>query len=143
MQRNSVNKVILVGRVGRDPESREAPSGVKIVNFSLATDNVRRTPSGERVSETEWHRILTFGKLAEYVAGYVRSGDVIYTEGRLQTRSWEDSNGKRHWRTEIIASNITTLQRRTRESEPAPASPAEETPPETDFPAEDDSDLPF
>jgi single-strand DNA-binding protein len=106
-----VNKVILVGNLGRDPESRSLPSGQPVVNFSLATSRRYKDRDGNRKDETEWHNIVVFGKQAEIAAQYLTKGKQIYLEGRIQTRSWEDKEDKtrKHYRTEIICDNFQML----------------------------------
>jgi len=88
-----VNKVILVGRLGKDPEVRYTPDGAMITNFSLATDEQRKDKNGEKIQATEWHRIVTFGKLAEICGKYLVKGKLIFVEGRIRSRSWEDKEG--------------------------------------------------
>ncbi|QID19028.1 single-stranded DNA-binding protein [Nitrogeniibacter mangrovi] len=106
----SVNKVILVGNLGRDPEIRYAPSGDAICNVSLATtDTWRDKQSGEKREATEWHRVVFFGKLAEIAGQYLKKGRSIYVEGRLQTRKWQDQNGQDRYTTEIRANEMQML----------------------------------
>ncbi len=104
-----INKVILIGRLGKDPEVRYTPDGLMVTNFNIATDEVRKDKSGERVKQTEWHRIVTFGKLAEISAKYLSKGKLIFIEGRIQTRAWEDKDGNKRYNTEIIANNMQML----------------------------------
>ena len=104
-----VNKVILVGNLGRDPESRSLPSGQAVVNFSLATSRRYKDRDGNRKDETEWHNIVCFGKSAEIAAQYLTKGKMIFVEGRIQTRSWDDKEGKKQYRTEIICENFQML----------------------------------
>lgn len=109
----SVNKVILVGNLGRDPESRHAPSGDMICNVTLATtDTWRDKATGEKRESTEWHRVVFWGKLAEIASQYLRKGSQVYIEGRLQTRKWQDQNGQDRYTTEIRASEMVMLGRR-------------------------------
>lgn len=106
----SVNKVILVGRLGKDPEVKSAPSGTTITKFSLATDERFTDKSGERQERTEWHNIVVFGKLAEVCGQYLRKGKQVYIEGSIRTDSWEDKeSGQKKYRTEIIASGMQML----------------------------------
>jgi len=107
-----VNKVILVGRLGKDPEVRYTPDGTMVTNFNLATDEQWKDKSGEKTQKTEWHRIVTFGKLAEICGNYLVKGKLIYIEGRIQTRSWEDKEGVKRFTTEIIATNMQMLDTR-------------------------------
>jgi single-strand DNA-binding protein len=106
----SVNKVILVGNVGKDPEVKYAPSGVALAKFSLATNERFKDKSGEWQDRTEWHNVLAWQRLAEIVGEYVHKGDKLYIEGKLQTSSWEDrQSGDKKFRTEIVARDIVLL----------------------------------
>jgi single-strand DNA-binding protein len=106
----SVNKVILVGNLGKDPEVKYTPSGVAVAKFSLATNERYKDKSGEWQDRTEWHNIVVWQKLAEIVGEYVKKGSKIYIEGRLQTSSWEDKqSGEKKYRTEIIAHDLVLL----------------------------------
>lgn len=107
----SVNKVILVGNLGRDPELRHAPSGAAVASFTIATNEVWTNKDGQREVKTEWHRVVAFGKLAEICCQYLTKGKQVYLEGRLQTRSWEDRDGNKRYATEIVASNMVMLGR--------------------------------
>lgn len=104
-----INKAILVGRLGKDPEIRYTPDGAMVTSFSIATDEVWKDKNGEKVQKTEWHRIVTFRKLAEICGKYLAKGKLIFIEGRIQTRSWDDKEGKKHYTTEIIAINMQML----------------------------------
>jgi single-strand DNA-binding protein len=104
-----VNKVILIGRLGADPEIRFTPDGTMVANLRLATDESYKSKDGEKVQKTEWHRIVAFRKLAEICQSYLTKGKQIYIEGRLQTRTWEDKDGIKRSTTEIIASNMRML----------------------------------
>jgi single-strand DNA-binding protein len=106
----SVNKVILVGNLGRDPEIRYAPSGDAICNVSLATtDTWKDKQTGEKRESTEWHRVVFFGKLAEIAGQYLKKGRSIYVEGNLRTRKWQDQNGQERYTTEIRANEMQML----------------------------------
>ena len=105
----SVNKVILVGRLGQDPESRATPSGASVCNFSLATNEAWTDKSGQRQERTEWHRIVVWGKQAELCQQYLSKGRQAYIEGKLQTRSWEDQSGQKRYTTEVQAQTIRFL----------------------------------
>jgi single-strand DNA-binding protein len=105
----SVNKVILVGRLGRDPETRYTGSGQAVANFTLATDSTYKDRAGERQKRTEWHRIVAWGKLAEICQQYLKKGSQVFIEGRLQTREWEDKSGQKRSTTEIVASDMRML----------------------------------
>jgi len=106
---NMVNKVILVGRLGADPEVRYTPDGTMVTNFNLATDMQWKDKNGEQVRKTEWHKIVTYRKLAEICGQYLAKGKLVYVEGRIQTRSWEDKEGNKRYTTEIIAANMQML----------------------------------
>lgn len=106
----SVNKVILVGRLGRDPETRFTSGGQAVANFTLATDESYKSRSGERQKRTEWHRIVLWGKLAEISQQYLKKGMQVYIEGRIQTRQWEDKrDGQKRTTTEIVATTMKML----------------------------------
>ena len=105
----SVNKVILVGNLGRDPEVRFTPDNNAIANVSIATTDTWRDKSGEKQERTEWHRVAFFGKLAEIVQQYLRKGSQVYVEGRLQTRKWQDNEGRERYTTEIVADRMQML----------------------------------
>jgi single-strand DNA-binding protein len=109
MQRGSVNKVILVGHVGADPESRYTPSGTAVVNLRMATNEVWRDAEGNDQDQTEWHRVVLWGKSAEFATNYIKKGQLVYIEGRLQTRTWEDKNKIERRTTEVRAIMITPL----------------------------------
>ena len=105
---SGVNKVILVGRLGADPEVRYTPGGAAVANFRMATSE-NWTKDGEKQERTEWHRIVAFGKLGEICGEYLVKGKQVYIEGRIQTRSWEDRDGNKRWTTEIVANNMQML----------------------------------
>lgn len=105
----SVNKVILVGNLGRDPETRFLPSGDAVTNVSIATTETWKDKSGEKQESTEWHRVAFFGRLAEVVGEYLTKGSTIYVEGSLQTRKWTDKEGVERFSTEIRADRMQML----------------------------------
>ncbi len=105
----SVNKAILVGRLGADPECRTSQTGTKICNLRLATDDRQKRPDGSWESVTDWHRVVCFGRTAENVERYCRKGKLLYVEGRIKTRKWTDRDGNDRWTTEIVADNIRFL----------------------------------
>ena len=105
----SVNKVILVGNLGRDPETRYMPDGGAITNISIATTSTWKDKSGEKQEATEWHRIAFFGKLAEIAGEYLKKGSQVYVEGKLRTRKWQDKDGHDKYTTEIIADEMKML----------------------------------
>lgn len=104
-----VNKVILVGNLGADPEVKFLGSGTQVANFRMATTENRVNRSGEKVAMTEWHRVVAFGRLAEICGQYLSKGKQVYIEGRIRTRTWEDKDGNRRYTTEIIASQMQML----------------------------------
>lgn len=115
-----VNKVILVGNLGKDPEVRYSPNGSAVANCTLATtESWKDKTSGEKQEKTEWHRVVFFGKLAEIVGEYLKKGSQIYVEGRLQTRKWQDKEGKDRYTTEIVASEMQMLGSRSGQGAPA------------------------
>ena len=120
----SVNKVILVGRLGKDPEVRYTTSGVAVTNFSLATSEFYKDRNGERQERTEWHNIVVWDRLAETCAKYLKKGRQVYIEGRLQTREYDDRDGNKRRITEIVATQMQMLGRANEESGDAPAPPA-------------------
>lgn len=104
-----LNKVMVIGNMGRDPEMRYTPSGKPVTSFSLASSRSWVTPNGERREETEWFNVVAWGGLAEICNQKLFKSQQVYVEGRLQTRSWEDDNGQRHFRTEVVASDMIIL----------------------------------
>lgn len=113
MARYSVNKVILVGNLGREPEMRYTPSGQAVANFSLATGRRRQDPSGNWIDETEWHRIVAWDRLAELATQSLHKGSKVYVEGRIQSRKYTDNQGIERTSFDIIANDLTLLDRRT------------------------------
>ncbi len=152
MARGTVNKVILIGRVGRDAELRYTPSGASVASFSLATNFRSKDADGNWQDSTEWHNVSAFGSLADFAGEYIKKGRLLYVEGRLHTRSWEDQNNTKHFRTEVIATSIQLLGPKPEETtEPvsdetvtqAPVDDnTEQEPPIEDAPTEEE-DLPF
>ena len=152
MSRGTVNKAIIVGRVGKDPEVRYTPGGTSVANISVATNYRAKDADGNWGDNTEWHNVVVFGQLADFAGNYVKKGRLVYVEGRLQTRNWEDQNSVKHYRTEIITSTLQLLgsrQDNNVEATSEAASPAAteksaekvEEPP-ADAPTDED-DLPF
>jgi single-strand DNA-binding protein len=105
----SVNKVILVGRLGRDPETRYTSGGQAVANFSVATDETYKDRNGERQKRTEWHKIVVWGKQAEIAQQYLKKGSLIFIEGRIQSREWQDKEGQKRTSFEIVANNFRML----------------------------------
>ncbi|HEY3524178.1 MAG TPA: single-stranded DNA-binding protein [Candidatus Limnocylindrales bacterium] len=117
----SLNKAMIIGNLGRDPEMRYTPSGQAVTQFTVAVNRNYRDNNGEWQEETEWFRVVAWAQLAERTAEYLRKGRKVYVEGRLQTRSWEDQNGQKRYTTELIANTVTPLDPRPRdEGDPGP-----------------------
>ena len=112
MQKNSVNKVIIVGNLGQDPEARFTPQGTAVTNLSVATNESWKNQSGEIQDRTEWHRVVIYGKMAETASEYMKKGQMVYVEGKLQTNEWGDQNQVKRKTTEIRCDNFTMLGRR-------------------------------
>jgi len=131
-----VNKALLIGRLGRDPEVRYTPDGTMVTNFTMATDETYKDKNGERVQKTEWHRIVAFGKLAEICGNYLVKGKLVFIEGRIQTRAWEDKEGVKRNTTEIIASNMQMLDSKG-QAKPGDAMPDASSAPNSQTPMDD------
>lgn len=112
MSRGGVNKVILIGNLGADPEVKYTPDGAPVANFNMATSESWTNKSGERQERTEWHRIVMWRKLAEIAGQYLRKGSKIYVEGKLKTRSWEDQSGQKRYMTEVEVNDMQMLDSR-------------------------------
>ena len=139
----SVNKVILIGNLGSDPESRTMPSGDMVVNFNIATSERWTGKDGNKEEKTEWHRIVAFRKLAEICSEYLFKGKQVYIEGRLQTRKWEDREGVTRYTTEVVADQMVMLGRRGSETTQSSFERSEfQYPPEPDI-KDDLGDIPF
>ena len=142
---SGINKAILVGRLGSDPEVRYTPSGVAVANFNIATsEEWKDKDTGEKKERTEWHRIVAWSKLGEICGEYLSKGRQVYVEGRIQTRSWEDRDGNKRYTTEIVASDVQFLGGRdagsgARAEGGAPASNFESSAVQ----APEDDDIPF
>lgn len=142
----SVNKVILVGNCGRDPETRYDNNGGCIVNLSLATtDSWRDKNSGEKKEATEWHRLVMFGKLAEIAGQYLKKGSQIYVEGRLRTRKWNDKDGQERQTTEVTVEEMKMLGGKDSgsDSQPAQGKPAQRNAQGAQRQVDDSEDIPF
>jgi len=130
-----LNKVMIIGHLGRDPEMRYTPSGRPVTTFTVATSRSWNTSDGERHNETEWFNIVTWGNLAEICKQYLTKGQQVYIEGRLQTRKWEDNEGTKHTSVEIVANEMMILgERKDGGNQAQPGEP---------LLAEDESDFPF
>lgn len=143
-----LNKVMIIGRLTRDPEVRTTPGGANVVSFSVATGFTWTDQSGQKKEQTEFHNVVAWRKLAEIIGQYLKKGSQVYIEGRLQTRSWEGQDGKKNYRTEIIADNMIMLGRpggAGQAASPIPAAKAEQPEPPASIPEIqiDNDDLPF
>jgi single-strand DNA-binding protein len=146
----SLNKVMLIGNLGADPEIKYTPNGTAVANLRLATSENRKNRDGEWEERTEWHRIVLYGRQAETAKDYLHKGSKVYVEGRIETRSWDDQDGQKHFMTEIVGWNFFILDAKGQNANPpesaqpqqsgAPADQSQK--PSADFPGEED-DLPF
>ena len=140
---NGVNKVILIGNLGKDPEIRYTTGGQAVANFSIATTEGRKNKDGERQEYTEWHRIVAWGRLAEICGEYLSKGKMVFVEGSIRTRSWEDKEGNKRYTTEILADNMTMLGgRRDGDYSDSPAT-AKTSKADVAEPESQEDDLPF
>jgi single-strand DNA-binding protein len=150
-----INRVILIGNLGKDPEIRSLEGGVKVANFTLATTETYKGKTGERNEHTEWHNIVLWRGLAEVAEGYLKKGNTVYIEGKIRTREWTDKEGNKRYTTEIVGDNMVMLGGRrdqagngTGSAENQPYQKVEKAPKADTAPAEDlgpepDDDLPF
>ncbi len=137
----SVNKAIIIGRLGADPEVKELSTGQKVCNFNIATSETWNDRNGQKQERTEWHRIVVWGKTAELCGQYLSKGRQVFLEGRLQTRSWEDAQGQKRYTTEIVANHVQFLGSRNNNAEQTQnATPHHEFASEPSFETED---IPF
>lgn len=123
----SLNKVMIIGNVGRDPEMRYLQDGTPVTHLSVAAGRTWTTPDGQRHEETEWFRVVAWRKLAETINQYVKKGTKVYVEGRLQTRSWDGQDGQKRYTTEVIAQTLTMLDSRRRDEDGGYSAPAGES----------------
>ncbi len=139
-----INKAILIGNVGKDPEIKRLDNGMVIANLPLATSETYTNKNNEKVTNTEWHNIVLFKNLAEIVEKYVKKGDALYIEGRIRTRSWDDKDGNKRYITEIVGLNMQMLGGGKKSDEPSVSQSNQVTESEgaTGIP-EDEDDLPF
>jgi single-strand DNA-binding protein len=140
-----INKAILIGRLGRDPEVRYTPDGTAVANFSIATsEEWKDRDTGEKRERTEWHRIVAFRRLGEICGEYLSKGRQVYIEGRIQTREWEDKDGNKRYTTEIVASQMQMLGARDNYESPRREEIKRDTPsPGPEFSGAQDDDIPF
>lgn len=136
-----INKVILVGNLGKDPEVRNLESGAKVANFPIATSETYKNKEGQRVTQTEWHNIVLWRGLAEIAEKYLNKGNQVYIEGKIRTRSWDDKDGNKRYTTEIIGDNLTMLGGR-KEADESAAPDNNTAAPDADA-GEEKDDLPF
>ena len=129
-----LNKTMIIGRLGSDPELKYTNSGSGVCNLSVATTEKWTNKDGDRQEKTEWHKVVIFGKSAEFAGEYAHKGSLVYVEGRLQTRSWEDREGNKRYTTEVVAQNFRLLDKR---------QDREEKNEETYESPNDESDVPF
>ena len=111
----SLNKCLIIGNLGRDPEMRYTPSGQAVTQFTVAVNRYYKDQQGERQEETEWFRVVAWGQQAEFAAEYLRKGNKVFIEGRIQTRQWEGQDGQKRYTTELIANTLQSLERRQRD----------------------------
>lgn len=140
--KGTVNKVILVGRLGADPELKYTPSGRAFVNFNLATNAAWKDQDGNQQERTDWHRVTSWGKLAEIMGEYLKKGSLVYVEGRLQTRNYDDANGVKRYITEVVADEMTMLGGKG-DGGSASGGGAIPPPDDSEMPPEGGDDLPF
>ena len=142
---SGINKVILIGRLGQDPEVRYTPDGTAVANFSIATsEEWKDKNSGEKRERTEWHRIVAWRRLGEICGEYLSKGRQVYIEGRIQTKSWEDKDGNKRYTTEIIASDVQFLGGRDSATAAGPSAGAPDTGGQAPSPqGPQDDDIPF
>jgi len=137
-----INKVILVGNLGNDPEVRYMPSGGAVANLTIATSETwKDKESGQKVEKTEWHRVVMFNRLGEIAGEYLKKGSKVYIEGKLQTRKWQDKDGQDRYTTEIVASEMQMLD--SRESAPQSQQAPQSTPVDPDNFGDFSDDIPF
>lgn len=140
---SGVNKVILIGNLGKDPEVKYLESKVPVANFTLATNSTWKDKDGSKQEHTEWHNIVLWRGLAELSEKYLHKGDKVYIEGRLKTRSWEDKDNVKRYTTEIVAENMTMLSGKKAEDTPVPAAREESASASISDPGKPVDDLPF
>ena len=135
----SLNKVLLVGRLGQDPEIRYTPSGTAVANFTMATNERWTDNEGAKQERTDWHRVVAWRRIGEIVGEYCHKGSQVLIEGRLQTRSWEDRDGNKRWTTEVVAKNVQLLDAKNGNGSERPPAPESEE----GYTGPEDDDIPF
>ena len=140
-----INKVIIVGNLGADPDSRAMPSGNAVTNISVATsESWKDRDTGEKKEKTEWHRVVFFNRLAEIAAQYLKKGSQVYVEGKLQTRKWEDKEGNERWTTEVVANQMQMLGDRMSNDMSNDNASSSQSSSDNDFSTDEfDDDIPF
>ena len=139
-----INKVILVGNLGADPETRAMPSGSSVTNISIATqESWKDKNTGDQQERTEWHKVVFFGRLAEIAGEYLKKGSQVYVEGKLRTQEWQDREGKDRWTTEVVANEMQMLGGRAGSGAPAAQGPAPTSAPQGSSNTPQDSSPPF
>ncbi|PIQ49092.1 MAG: single-stranded DNA-binding protein [Cytophagales bacterium CG12_big_fil_rev_8_21_14_0_65_40_12] len=139
-----VNKVILVGNLGKDPEVRHLENGRAVANFSLATSETYKNKQGEKVTNTEWHNIVLWSPIAEIAEKFLKKGNQVYIEGKLTTRSWDDQDGNKRYTTEVVGNNLTLLGAKSDGDSGGSSNMSQSSASEvTSIPQDDSDDLPF
>ncbi|MFT7382119.1 MAG: single-strand DNA-binding protein [Roseivirga sp.] len=139
-----VNKVILVGNLGKDPEVRHLENGRAVANFSLATSETYKNKQGERVTNTEWHNVVLWSPIAEIAEKFLKKGNQVYIEGKLTTRSWDDQDGNKRYTTEVVGNNLTLLGTKSDGDSSGSSNVSQSSESEvTSIPQDDSDDLPF
>ncbi|MBN1449179.1 MAG: single-stranded DNA-binding protein [Bacteroidetes bacterium] len=138
-----LNKVMLIGHLGADPELRYTEGNVPVANFNIATNESYKDQNGNLVDRTEWHRIVAWRKLAEVLAEYLKKGSKVYIEGKLQTRSWDDKDGNKRYMTEVVVNDFMFLDSRGAGNSGSPAPGGDIPPPAPESDKKEDEDLPF
>ncbi|MFT6828268.1 MAG: single-strand DNA-binding protein [Roseivirga sp.] len=139
-----VNKVILVGNLGKDPEVRHLENGRAVANFSLATSETYKNKQGERVTNTEWHNVVLWSPIAEIAEKFLKKGNQVYIEGKLTTRSWDDQDGNKRYTTEVVGNNLTLLGTKSDGDSGGSSNVSQSSESEvTSIPQDDSDDLPF
>lgn len=143
MAKGTVNKVIIMGHLGKDPEINSTASGMQVANLSIATTESRKDQSGQWQDSTEWHRATVFGKTAETAGNYLKKGSLVYVEGRLQTRKWQDQSGQDRYTTEIVCNEMQMVGGRD-QGQQAPQQPQQQARPhQAAVPSPVSEDIPF
>ena len=138
-----INKVILVGNLGKDPEVKTLENGAKVANFTVATSETYKNREGQKVTQTEWHNIVVWRGLAVIAQNYLHKGNQVYIEGKIKTRSWDDKDGVKRYTTEILGDNLTMLGGRRDSDDAAPSAPAAASKAPEANAGNDKDDLPF